>query len=1116
MSSNTTFPNSSVTPTLCLPVDDGSLESLSQEDAFALCFPVGGIFTDKNTLHEQVNKLGVKYFCVLNNKATSTLRCACFGQTKRYGENKRQKVPSLKSNCNWLLRFKSHVYTGPHRRPRFLPGDAVEITKTDFTHSCDPCPQKFLTLSNRAGKYTKSISIDAKFHLCSMLDDNPRTNTREIRRYLDRISPNRAKHWTSQQVWYIKVNILAMLRKMPAEARSSYEVFRSQNTDKQFEKIFENCDEFKSISDEAAAAAKDIWRTVMNASSESDGDVTILLTFLKEMKKMYDGFDYRVSYESGTNRITGFVWMTSVMRASLIKYGTYITLDAMKHELNTLHWPYIAPTLKRDDDTICVGCEAITVAEAHDAYTWVVNSMYEMAPAAKKEDVLIVSADGALNQKFVHDNLMLTNAYFVEDIWHLLFSVLPKFFGVFKFEQMRSDVSAMIYAKDENEFNMRANHVHSTHIGTDAVLHTKFGEFLKRKKHFAYHIIHHLPGCLHLLGSVPSEQNHSSVKANLGKDYYASADCLIRDLLHRHNFQNLKRSDKLFKASLRLKFLHDELSPNETELLAASAGTLSLTGYELWKKEYIAAKKLNNDKVVNDNGEIMVPISTNSSSRLSIILSEPCPVHWCKGRSHLLQCRHKIYKNNLRFSLNQSAARWKFCKMVEKTKRIELEFSPDDDIDGFGRTENIEVEENIEMVVDAGGNEDERMIGDSVREESSMTPSTKYNKLTDLTRELVEITCRSDNDIAEMIGGMLVSMKEVALQGNFETDNTNNAKQQMMSLWRQHCARFSNGNNVPSAPTFATNSSQSAIRSKRTVRPIGLAEKRYTSNRKKSQWQSKANTDNYASSRNNPSVPAILIPAHKQTKQCSFCKGTFKTNTNHNIKTPCPLLHSYGARVSDISTFRSSIRTSYPYGKIVTTDETMKQMTKLRMNDLKHLLVHSIHPRRRIKNNHAFQDFDEIIMRGSAIGDTGHITKFYDKVYICGKEFDTIISNIHKSEQRFLFDNIKDSSSGDGYEERSRDNGIINHPGHNQMQQYNNLQHSMPNPFAFDQFQQSFIPQHQNFMNRHNTMLQYLPIQTSQIQPTIGIAQFQQQSQSQSTQEPDIYKDQDSAGGINL
>ena len=144
------------------------------------------------------------------------------------------------------------------------------------------------------------------------------------------------------------------------------------------------------MSDEAAAAAKDIWHTVMNESSPTEGEVTILLTYMKEMKRMYDGFDYCISYESGTNKITGFVWMTSVMRASLQKYGTYLTLDAMKHELNTLHWPYIAPTLKRDDLTICVGCEAIILAEAHDAYTWVVNSMFEMAPAAKKENVLIV------------------------------------------------------------------------------------------------------------------------------------------------------------------------------------------------------------------------------------------------------------------------------------------------------------------------------------------------------------------------------------------------------------------------------------------------------------------------------------------------------------------------------------------------------------------------------------------------------------------------------------------------------------------------------------------------------------------------------------------------------
>ena len=175
MSSSTISPSTSVTPTVYLPVDDASLESLSQEEAFALCFPVGGVFPDKHTLQEQVNKLGIKYFCVYNNKATSTLRCACFGETKRSSTitNTRQKRSSLKCNCNWLMRFKSHVYHGPDRRPRFLVGDPVEITKTDFSHSCEPCPQKFLLLSNRGGKYTKSISLNAKFHLCSMLDDNP-------------------------------------------------------------------------------------------------------------------------------------------------------------------------------------------------------------------------------------------------------------------------------------------------------------------------------------------------------------------------------------------------------------------------------------------------------------------------------------------------------------------------------------------------------------------------------------------------------------------------------------------------------------------------------------------------------------------------------------------------------------------------------------------------------------------------------------------------------------------------------------------------------------------------------------------------------------------------------
>ena len=70
----------------------------------------------------------------------------------------------------------------------------------------------------------------------------------------------------------------------------------------------------------------------------------------------------------------------------------------MKHEMNKLCCPLIVPALKRKDGTIYVAREAIVFSECHDVYDFVVTSMFKMAPKAKSEDVLIVTADIMMNK----------------------------------------------------------------------------------------------------------------------------------------------------------------------------------------------------------------------------------------------------------------------------------------------------------------------------------------------------------------------------------------------------------------------------------------------------------------------------------------------------------------------------------------------------------------------------------------------------------------------------------------------------------------------------------------------------------------------------------------------
>ena len=251
-----------------------------------------------------------------------------------------------------------------------------------------------------------------------------------------------------------------------------------------------------SVTDEASAAAKDIWSNVINHCTDTDSTKSNdLIRYLTEMKEIYASFDFRMAYDHDDGTITSVVRMISVMRSSLEKFGQYITLDAMKHKFNTLLWPYFAPALMREDRSICIACEAIAISECHDAYKYIVNSMFDMAPNACRKDVLIVAADGIMDNNFVRNELQLPNAHFIEDIWHLLNSVLPKTFGKYKFSKMKNDVETMIQAKNESDFDRFALVVRQ-HVAGSADMLKKYENLLRQRKHYAKYVLSKLPGGL--------------------------------------------------------------------------------------------------------------------------------------------------------------------------------------------------------------------------------------------------------------------------------------------------------------------------------------------------------------------------------------------------------------------------------------------------------------------------------------------------------------------------------------------------------------------------------------------------------------------------------------------
>ena len=95
--------------------------------------------------------------------------------------------------------------------------------------------------------------------------------------------------------------------------------------------------------DKAIMHSKDIFLEYIN----DDGSGLQLFAILARLGDIDPGFTYNICFDSN-QKVTGFVWMTSVMRSRLERFSSFICLDAMKRTTNVQMWPYIAPVVMNE------------------------------------------------------------------------------------------------------------------------------------------------------------------------------------------------------------------------------------------------------------------------------------------------------------------------------------------------------------------------------------------------------------------------------------------------------------------------------------------------------------------------------------------------------------------------------------------------------------------------------------------------------------------------------------------------------------------------------------------------------------------------------------------------
>ena len=107
------------------------------------------------------------------------------------------------------------------------------------------------------------------------------------------------------------------------------------------------------------------------------------------MAKKDPGVTFNLAHNSN-NKVTGIVWITSYMRDTFERFGNYISIDVMHSSIcNTKKVCYIAPVTKNEIGKINVVCEGFVFPETHDAYTFVIDSLFNMCPLREKSRFIL-------------------------------------------------------------------------------------------------------------------------------------------------------------------------------------------------------------------------------------------------------------------------------------------------------------------------------------------------------------------------------------------------------------------------------------------------------------------------------------------------------------------------------------------------------------------------------------------------------------------------------------------------------------------------------------------------------------------------------------------------------
>ncbi len=246
----------------------------------------------------------------------------------------------------------------------------------------DCCPRRPLCVLH--GDYAQ-LSQTLVTTVMTLLDNDPGTSTHGLRAMLQEAYPA-ANSISLLDIFNTKVRVGLLREEMTANGSLG-------KTKLTFTHPFKGLEHKDgAIIDNASKQVHSIIQSVLTSTVEG----WKLISMQQKIHKKEPGFTYQVARDNNGCPI-GVCWMTPQMRANYELFGSYISIDAMKRQTNSLHWPYVAPVVLDKKKSVAVIAKSLVCQECLESFEFVLNAVFQMAPKCKKKDVLLLASDCFVN-----------------------------------------------------------------------------------------------------------------------------------------------------------------------------------------------------------------------------------------------------------------------------------------------------------------------------------------------------------------------------------------------------------------------------------------------------------------------------------------------------------------------------------------------------------------------------------------------------------------------------------------------------------------------------------------------------------------------------------------------